>query len=95
MVQPASHLPAGQVHDDFTTWAGQNGITIQKVKVSAIQNAGIGIVATEDIKVLYIYTRSALQLAVFRNGGSLSESGRDYHMLRHTCRCHLVFLLST
>lgn len=51
MAQP---VPAGQVHDDFTMWARQNGITIQKVKVSAIPNAGIGIVATEDIKVLYI-----------------------------------------
>jgi len=52
MVKPTPHLPAGQVHDDFTTWAGQNGIIIQKVKVAAIPNAGIGIVATEDIKVL-------------------------------------------
>ncbi|KAF8425633.1 hypothetical protein EV426DRAFT_53784 [Tirmania nivea] len=50
MAQPRSHIPAGQVHDDFTTWARQNGITIHKVKVSAIPNAGIGIVATEYIK---------------------------------------------
>lgn len=46
-----SHLPAGKVHDNFTAWAGHNGITIKKLKVAAIPNAGIGIVATENIKV--------------------------------------------
>ena len=51
MAQLKSHLPAGKGHDNFTTWAGQNGITIKKVKVAAIPNAGIGIVATENIKV--------------------------------------------
>ena len=45
------HLPAGKVHDDFAAWATTNGIKISKVKIAAIPNAGIGIVATEDIKV--------------------------------------------
>ena len=46
------HLPAGKVHDDFAAWASTNGIKISKVKIAAIPNAGIGIVATEDIKVI-------------------------------------------
>lgn len=52
MADPTSHLPAGQVHDEFTTWAIQHGgIKINKVKVAAFPLAGIGIVATENIKV--------------------------------------------
>lgn len=45
-------LPAGKAHDKFTAWAVQNAnIRINKVKVAAFRNAGIGIVAMEDIKV--------------------------------------------
>ncbi|KAI5801440.1 hypothetical protein DFH27DRAFT_58423 [Peziza echinospora] len=55
------HLPAGKVHDDFAAWASTNGIKISKVKIAAIPNAGIGIVATEDIKAgeSLVFTPSA------------------------------------
>lgn len=51
MAQKRLFLPAGKVHDEFTSWAEQNGIVINKVKVAAFPTAGIGIVATHDIQV--------------------------------------------
>ena len=51
MAQKRSFLPAGKVHDEFTSWAEEIGIVINKVKVAAFPGAGIGIVATHDIKV--------------------------------------------
>lgn len=51
MTQQRPFLPAGKVHDEFTSWAEHHGIVINKVRVAAFPGAGIGIVATNDIKV--------------------------------------------
>ncbi|KAF8470211.1 hypothetical protein BDZ91DRAFT_678491 [Kalaharituber pfeilii] len=64
------HLPAGKLHDDFTTWAITNGIKINKVKVAAIPHAGIGIVATTDI-IRYISYYQPGETLVFTPASSL------------------------
>ncbi|KAF8434939.1 hypothetical protein BGX38DRAFT_1275233 [Terfezia claveryi] len=95
-----AELPAGQVHDDFTTWARQNGITIQKVKVSAIPNAGIGIVATEDIKAgeTLVFTPSSSLLTREVAAASVStfpmrtdENGRERGL--HALRTHALIAI--
>lgn len=84
MPQSVQHLPAGKVHEDFTAWAVSEGrCVIKQLKVAAIEHAGIGIVATEDIKVrlpiLHISVLPPLlTLLAYFNGPSLlcSTPGR-------------------